>query len=207
MCFSPRHTIFTDKPRHTWLFISPITGNHRQIKISGVYDLESEQLNFSSADSVCTSVSASDRTPGCPTPDAMTWGMCRAQMSYIFTHVAYCIPGSFISPAWGGHRYHMLSSFSPNQPVFADDFSFWNRSNRWLDFGFVVWLCCPDSSKRKEVTNIDNTLGTIRFDFFHVWVFLIKLFYALVEIQHTQCPRWFTLQIRALWSQNYDTGT
>ena len=54
MCFSPRHTIFTDKPRHTWLFISPITGNHRQIKISGVYDLESEQLNFSSADSVCS---------------------------------------------------------------------------------------------------------------------------------------------------------
>ena len=35
----------------------------------------------------------------------------------------------------------------------------------------------------------------------------IKLLFLLVDIQHSQCPRWFfVLEIQALWSQNYDTG-
>ena len=41
-----------------------------------------------------------------------------------------------------------------------------------------------------------------------ICVLHIKPFFLLVDIQHSQCPRWFfVLEIQALWSQNYDTSS
>ena len=41
-----------------------------------------------------------------------------------------------------------------------------------------------------------------------ICVCFIKQFFLLVDIQHSQCPRWFFVpEIQALWSPNCDTGS
>ena len=62
------------------------------------------------------------------------------------------------------------------------------------------------TSRKKELTGALRIFWRGRCCF--MYALRIKLLFVLVDIQHSQCPRWFfVLEIQALWSQNYDTSS